>query len=184
MADLLRPEELAAWFEELLPVRGGAVALEAAPQGGEEGCVIEDARGGLAVVFRLVVYELNDDGEIDRIRDIKEQQIFVVGAEHRDEPGRVRAFVEAWASIMPEVLGRLGDEVDTLMPHDLVNFSPLALARATTSDDFRRALLVKSRYGRLLGRLPLAYRPLIAPGRPRRRESRRRAPRAGARCAA
>jgi hypothetical protein len=151
MADLLRPEELAAWLEELLPVRGGAVALEAAPQG-DAGCVVEDARGGLSAVFRLVVYDRSDEGEIDRIRDIKEQQIFVVGAEHRDEPGRVRAFVEAWASLMPEVLGRLGDDADVLMPYDLVNFSPLALARATTVDDFRRALLVKSRYGRLLAR--------------------------------
>jgi hypothetical protein len=40
--------------------------------------------------------------------------------------------------------------LQNLMPHELVDFSPLGLARAETFDDFRRALLVKSRYGRFL----------------------------------
>jgi hypothetical protein len=51
------------------------------------------------------------------------------------------------------VLARL-PEPECMMPHDLVNFGPLSLAKAESRDDFRRALLVKSRYGRFLGPTP------------------------------
>jgi hypothetical protein len=149
MADLLRLEELSTWFAELLPVRGGRVELQAALQG-DGSCVVEGAEGGLSAIFHLVVYEQGEGGGRYNIVSIKEQPVFVVGAEHRDEPERVRAFIEAWVSIMPEVLGRIGDEAETIIPSDLVDFSPLALARATTCDDFQRALRAKGRYGRLL----------------------------------
>jgi hypothetical protein len=61
----------------------------------------------------------------------------------------VRAFVEAWAELMPAVLAAAGE--GRPMPHELIDFGPLALARAETRDDFRRALLAPSRYGRYLG---------------------------------
>lgn len=57
------------------------------------------------------------------------------------------------AAIMPDVLARLEDG-ECMMPHDLVNFGPLSLAKAESRDDFRRALLVKSRDGRFLGPTP------------------------------
>jgi hypothetical protein len=134
-------------------VRGGAAHLEAASWPDVD-FVAETRHGGLSALFRLVVWDVDEASGQQSIRDIKEQQVYLVDSSHRDEPERVRAFVEAWASIMPDVLARLGSDVDCLMPHDLINFSPLALSRAETVDDFRRALLVKSRYGRFFADAP------------------------------
>lgn len=146
---MLAPDDLAAWLAERFPLQGGAVHLELAAD--DEGrSVYENEKGSLVVVLRLLVWDLDAAGERQSIRDIKEQHVYLVGPDTRDEPERVRVFVEAWASIMPEVLAALGDASDYVMPHELVNFSPLGLARAETFDDFRRALLVKSRYGHLL----------------------------------
>jgi hypothetical protein len=41
-------------------------------------------------------------------------------------------------------------EVDTLMPHDLLDWSALELQKAETVEDFDKALRMKSRLGKYL----------------------------------
>ncbi len=156
---LLRAEDLAAWLEAQLPLGSGRFQLApgASP---DEGLVFENEQGGLSAVIRLIVWD--DDGESRSVRDVREQHVVLVPAALRDEPERVRTFVGAWAALMPEVLERLGDEAQLMMPHELVDFSALKLARAETADDFRRALLAKGRYGRFFA---APRRPLRLVGR-------------------
>lgn len=164
---LLDPADLAAWLEERLPQYGGRAELGRGVADDGDGFVYENARGSLVAVVRLISWDLDEAGERRSIRDIREQHVFLIDPAQRDEPGRVRVFVEAWASIMPGVLAALGDSVAMVMPHELVNFGPLTLARAETFDDFRRALLAKSRYGRFFStrggpRAPFDGRPAAA----------------------
>jgi hypothetical protein len=145
----LAPADLAAWLEERFPLRGGRVSIELVADD-QDRLVYENEKGTLVAILRLINWDVDAAGERQTVRDIKEQHVYLLGPDARDEPERVRVFVEAWTSIMPEVLAALDEAGDYLMPHELVDFSPLGLARAETFDDFRRALLVKSRYGRFL----------------------------------
>ncbi len=149
MSDLTRTscEDLAGWLAERLPLFGGCTELAMALG---EGFVRENAAGDLRVTFQLFVWQVDEKGAKASIIDIREQEVYVVPAPCRDEPARLRAFLDAWAALMPEVLASL-DASANLMPHEIVLFSPLLLVRAETVDDFRRALRVKSRYGRFLG---------------------------------
>jgi hypothetical protein len=146
----IRREDLESWLSERLPFFGGCTELAAASH---EGFVHESDAGDLRAAFHLIVWELDESGAKASIVDVREQEIYVVPDGYRDEPARLRAFLDAWAAVMPEVLAHV-DAGLYLMPHDLAIFTPLALARAETVDDFRRALLVKSRYGRFVGAAP------------------------------
>ena len=105
--------------------------------------------GALYVVLRLIVFE--DIAGERRVRDIKEQEVRFVTAAAREEPERVRAWVAGWAAAVGELLSSAAPETfDAFRPVDLVDLGPLKLARTETADQFRVALLKKSRLGRWL----------------------------------
>ena len=105
----------------------------------------------------MVLFETSD-GE-RWVENILEQKVFLLtreamGVAQEMEPHcstRIKAYWEAWSSVVSEVLS--ADWWHTLFPMDLFTFKgkhPLELSSAHTKDDFRRALRTKGRLGRLL----------------------------------
>jgi hypothetical protein len=129
-----RPELLEAAAElDALYADGGtigrtdSVALEVVDEEGK-GRFAKVEGGCVRLVLRLIVWS---DGQI---RDIKEQHCVVI-SEGELTRARVRAAFEAWGEVLPRLLTRLGDDVDTQMPHDLLpDF--LDLVKPQTKDDF------------------------------------------------
>ena len=115
-----------------MPAKGGDAMLD---------YVDAEVRGDIVVVtLRLFTYE---DGAV---RDIKEQQ--VVFAPSATPLDRFTAYAQAWSAALARVFfARDRAAFDTVMPHDLVFTSVLALKKAHTVDDFARALAQKSRLG-------------------------------------
>ncbi|MFT3708738.1 MAG: hypothetical protein QM817_13895 [Archangium sp.] len=89
-----------------------------------------DVRNGcVRLVVRLIVW---DDGSI---RDVKEQHVVVIdGGELTRE--RVKAAFTAWRDTLPRLFARVGQEIDTFMPHDLVQADLLELVKPQTREDF------------------------------------------------
>ena len=117
-----------------------------------EGALLQPllARPGLGVsaTLRLVVWE-NDD-QHQWIRDIKEQEVRIVGAQAFFQPDRLASYLRGWVAALGEVMQRADTErFDWCMPFDLVFAEVFALRRPRTPDDFRAALLVRSRLGKL-----------------------------------
>ena len=121
-----------------------------------------DADGNTWATLQLIVRD-QVDGEL-AIRDIKEQDVVVLGAAQRDDP-RIEAYVAGWRAAVLEVFtrqealwksdrdafGRFKHNIDTLMPHDLCAGGILLLKRPRDEAGFRDALLSsKKRLGRLL----------------------------------
>lgn len=151
---------VSALLQEIFPLDVGYRALLFTGEGGVE----EGAQGDIRATFQLVVFEPPDPpcagGASRSIRDVKEQQLFLVPAPVRDDPARVAAYLRGWAAALREVLDG-AREFDLLMPCDLLHVDVLRLRRARTEEDFCRALLQRSRLG---GLVPgLAPRP--GPGR-------------------
>jgi len=101
--------------------------------------------GRYGVVVRLICWA-DDHGTLS-IRDVKEQDIFV------DVPDdctfeRLVMYLRGMDMAMQDVLA--SPEVDTLMPHDLLDWSALELQKAETVEDFDKALRMKSRLGKYL----------------------------------
>jgi len=105
--------------------------------------------GSYGVVIRLIGWELNADAGVKSIRDVKEQEIYL-GLPGLDLAtiGRMRELLAAMVRVLEKALTHA--EVESLMPHDLVDFGPLKLARSKTVDDFVKAYSVPSRLGRYL----------------------------------
>lgn len=152
-------EELATALHPVRQMKGRACELAAVGPINEDWeyvgppSVIEREDGALSVTLRLIRYDIveRDGAEEMTVRDIKEQEISLVPLAHRDEPERVRAYLEGWAAAVSEVLAGWSDaQAERTMPYDLVNGRVLKLARAETAEDFKRALLMKSRLGKLL----------------------------------
>ena len=104
-------------------------------------------RGGdtYGVVVRLIVWD-----EIDgrsSIRDVKEQDCFVKLPANCTFD-RLVTYLRGMDMAMQDVLA--SPKVETLMPHDLLDWSALALAKAETAEDFDKALRMKSRLGKYL----------------------------------
>jgi hypothetical protein len=116
----IRREDLESWLSERLLFFGGCTELAAASH---EGFVHESDAGDLRAAFHLIVWELDESGAKASIVDVREQEVYVVPDGYRDEPARLRAFLDAWAAVMPEVLAHVDAGLD-LMPHDLVIFTP------------------------------------------------------------
>jgi hypothetical protein len=102
------------------------------------------ADGSFGVVMRLIVYEAVDDKR--QIRDIKEQEIHLNPGDSSRE--RLEAFTRAFVPLLEQALARVADFVETYMPHDLLLWDVFKLKKAQTEDDFRKALLVRSRLGK------------------------------------
>jgi hypothetical protein len=87
------------------------------------------------------VWETGDDG-IRRIRDVKEQEL---PFDHDVEWARLDAFLAALVKVAGR--GLATTDLAPVLPHDLVVFSPLGLAKAHTEADFEKALSARSRLG-------------------------------------
>jgi hypothetical protein len=131
-------EQIHTAFSELFPVKSesGCASLEYV--------TLTDEPRGFAVVLRLVVWDVNEETGVQSIRDIKEQQIYLGSPKLQ----YFVPFMNALAKVVSRVLS--SPMIETMMPHDLVNFGVLKLANATTEADFVKALSVKSRLGKLL----------------------------------
>jgi hypothetical protein len=117
--------------------------------------------GYTIATLQLVVYEMV--GGKRQIRDLKEQEVVVLRAQHRDDP-RVDAYVAGWRDAVLEVLTqqeallkrdraafeRFKHSVDCLMPHDFCTPELLDLKRPQDAAAFTDALLSKRRFGQLL----------------------------------
>lgn len=89
--------------------------------------VFETDDGGVRARLRLVVFE---DGSRD-IRDVKEQELYLLDATDRADEARTTAFLRAWGrSIATIVQLQFAEEVAWAMPHDL-------LFREALSEDAR-----------------------------------------------
>lgn len=135
--------DLSAMLEEALPAGPSYFQMTAA--GTME-------RGGhLFAVLRTLHWDVDEASGEHSIRDVKEQEVLLVPAMCRDSRARVGAYVRAWAAALNEVLALAenAERLGGLMPSDLVHAKVLNLARAETEEDFRKALLVKSRLGGL-----------------------------------
>jgi len=106
--------------------------------------VVDRPNGELAVVVRLIVWQIDREADTRSIRDIKEQEVYA-GPPVRTS--RFAAFTGALVRVLEEAL--TSADVERLMPHDLMNFTPLKL-KATTEDEFAKALRMKSRLGKYL----------------------------------
>ena len=105
----------------------------------------------LCLTLHLVTWERGAEPGERQIRDLKEQQLFLGPVSLLQRGDRLAAFLRG-AKAALETVFESGAETETLMPHDLWRHDVLKLMRAQTADDFRRALLVRSRLGRYLSR--------------------------------
>ena len=107
---------------------------------------LSDRDGGeYGAVVRLFIWE-DANGTLS-IRDIKEQDLYV------DLPDdctfeRLVMYLRGMEMAMQDVLA--SPQIETLMPHDLVDWSALKLRKAETAEDFDKALRMKSRLGKYL----------------------------------
>jgi hypothetical protein len=140
--------EAAEILREAFPVTSERTALELVE-------TQERPDGGLALVVRLVVWEV--DGEARSIRDVKEQEVYCLRADQRGDP-RLAACVQGWRQALEFVLRQEDphgdDRLMSVMPHDLVGIGELlALKRPRTADEFCDACLTgRKRLGWLVRR--------------------------------
>ncbi len=134
-------EELQDIFSSEFPLKGktGMASLEFVE-------LSDRPDGNFAMVTRLVVWDVGPDGT-QSIRDVKEQEIYLaLPADCSFE--RLVTYLRGMDMAMQDVLD--SKELETLMPHDLVDWSALKLAKAETAEDFDKALRMKSRLGKYL----------------------------------
>jgi hypothetical protein len=99
------------------------------------------SRGGVRVRYEGVVaaFELSVVAG-GTPRDSKQQELELVPAEHLDDLDRVDAYLRAWRDVLPEHTALFTvDDLELVMPHDLVNPAVLTLKRARRREDFHRA---------------------------------------------
>ncbi|MFO0606161.1 MAG: hypothetical protein U0324_23505 [Polyangiales bacterium] len=90
--------------------------------------------GGVVAAFELSVLAGGT------ARDSKQQELELVGAEHLDDLPRVEAYLRAWRDVLPEHASLFTvDDLELVMPHDLVLPDVLSLKRARRREDFLRA---------------------------------------------
>jgi hypothetical protein len=141
-----------------LPIETDLFALRLVDHGSDDGIgaselgIRERPDGDTVAILQLVVHERA--GGNKQIRDIKEQEVVVLRARHRDDP-RLAAYVAGWREALLEVFERqeallLRDKaaferqkhsVDCLMPHDLCMPDLLDLKRPRDASAFADALL-------------------------------------------
>ena len=98
------------------------------------------------MVVRLVVWDVGPDGA-QSIRDIKEQDVYL-GMPLECTLDRLAIYLAALERVLADVLET--PQLETLMPHDILDLSALKLARASSVEDFEKALRAKSRLGKYL----------------------------------
>src|SRR5262245_14911824 len=87
---------------------------------------VEELRPGIAWggVFRLIVWDVNPDTGTKAIRDVKEQQVYLGVPDLSVRTlARYNELIHALVNVLSRVLAH--PQIETLMPHDLLNFTPL-----------------------------------------------------------
>lgn len=135
---------------DLQHLGGGLVELRAVSASRTEDRWICESRpgSGIFVTFQLII---SDEYEGQRaIRDIKEQWVLTLPAQAFYQVDRIEPYLRGWGAAVDTVLRDVRvDVVEGLMPCDLVFPQALTLARPRTAEDFRDAMLVSSRLGKL-----------------------------------
>lgn len=118
--------------------------------------------GSTIATLQLIVFDLVGDQR--QVRDVKEQDVVVLKAKHRNDP-RADAYVTGWREALlavfesqeallkrdPAAFERLKHSIAVLMPHDLCKPELLDLKRPRDAAAFTDALLsAKNRFGQLL----------------------------------
>jgi hypothetical protein len=129
----------------VFPIRNGRVELRLAEPGsnpspisGEkygsaEGPVVEATPDGVTVNIQLVTFDGTE------MRDMKQQRVvFVTLRGAATQPERAIACLRGWAATLPRFFEKIQDDVDTMMPHDLVHSNALDLVKPITEHDFRQ----------------------------------------------
>lgn len=101
--------------------------------------------GTYGMVVRLVVWDKVDGRS--SIRDVKEQDCFIKLPDDCTFE-RLVMYLRGMDMAMQDVLA--SPRMESLMPHDLLDWSALALRKAETAEDFDKALRLKSRLGKFL----------------------------------
>ncbi|MFT3770412.1 MAG: YwqG family protein [Minicystis sp.] len=128
--------DVRAILERAMPVRGPG--FELLLSGTEDDpSVFENPDGSWCMRVRLCILE--DGGNI---RDVKEQELFLLRPEDRtpERAPRVVAHLRGWLRALPAIGRARAHEIEMLMPHDLQMFEPLQDASLRTEDDFAKAL--------------------------------------------
>lgn len=99
---------------------------------------VEQRDGGYAVVVRLIAWEPGRDPDTLQIRDVTEQSVWVTD-KVLDLPTlvRLRELLAAMTKVLPRALEH--PQAPLAMPHDLLDFTPLAKKIATEAE-FVKAL--------------------------------------------
>lgn len=159
--------DLARAFADQFPIASDTFSLELVAEtvnevtGEVTGGVDESPDGEVRATLRTIVWAVEDG--VRSVRDIREQTLVIVGADHIADP-RVPAYFAGWAAAMRHVLerhaelaaaGALADAVrerlEYSLPMELVFPEVLRLRRPRTADEFTDALLAGTkRLGRLL----------------------------------
>lgn len=139
-------ERLGVTFREAFPAAADRASLEFVE--------VVDQPDAFGIVIRLIVWDVDEAAGVQSIRDVKEQQVHLRLPAYDDASlARLGTFVRALVQVASRALAY--PEIDVCMPHDLMQFGALKLAKAHTEADFVRALSVKSRLGRYLPATPL-----------------------------
>ncbi|MEZ4449651.1 MAG: hypothetical protein R3B09_09235 [Nannocystaceae bacterium] len=109
--------DFAALLRDTFPVHSETFALELVGEpvvGAEEEVlrfVREDPSGRLRGTFRTLLWEV--DRGVRSIRDIKEQEVLVLHAEHREDP-RIPAYLAGWAAALQVLFDRHAELVASI----------------------------------------------------------------------
>jgi hypothetical protein len=142
--------DIAERIAEHFPLGGQSFSLEVVP--GATGRWVRGTEPTAVATIRSIVWDVDPATGTMSIRDIKEQEIDMGWPVYYDDLERVAAYFQALSGVITELGEVARDEIDCLMPSDLMHTEVLALRRARTVADFDAALRVKSRLGLLLGR--------------------------------
>lgn len=134
----LSVEDATRTLEKVLPVRQGDLSLQLAT-----GSSVTERDGSLIATLRLFVFEAG------AIRDIKEQDVLLLHARHREVgPDRFEAFITGWARALRAFFEERGvATVEQLMPCDLLFAEVAGMKRPQTAEEFARACGTETRLG-------------------------------------
>lgn len=102
-----------------------------------------DNDGSLVALVRLIVFDVSPRG-FQTIRDVKEQDVCLVRRRAFDP--RVGEALLGWLMAVQTVMAQ-ADDMEIVMPKELVAPRLLDLKQARTAEDFEAAALAKSRLG-------------------------------------
>ncbi|MFN0252579.1 MAG: hypothetical protein ACKV2T_37225 [Kofleriaceae bacterium] len=135
-----------AAFKDAFPARTEATSLEYVS-------VESKGEGKLAVVMRVIRWDVHTETGVQSIRDVIEQEVgFTMNSLDLTGIGRLREYVAALVKVIEKAL--LHPDTEVALPHDLMDFSALKLAKANTEAEFIAALSVASRLGKYLAMPP------------------------------